>query len=55
MQEQMVHVLNPFFSFVISFWKTKAHNILVMMLNPHHKGLGGNHLVYQQGENIIDY
>jgi hypothetical protein len=35
MQKQMVQVLNPFFSFVISFQKIKAHNILVMMLNPH--------------------
>jgi hypothetical protein len=54
MQKQMVQVLNPFFLFVISFQKTKIHNILVMMSNPHYKGLGVNHLVYQQGENIID-
>jgi hypothetical protein len=54
MQKQMVQVLTPFFSFVISFQKIKAHN-MVMMLNPHYKGLGVNHSVYQQGKNIIDW
>jgi hypothetical protein len=55
MQKQMVQVLNPFFSFVISFQRTTSLNILVMMLKPHYKGLGVNHSIFQQGENIIDY
>jgi hypothetical protein len=40
MQKQVVQVLNPFLSFMASFQKAKAHNMLAMMLNPCFKGLG---------------
>jgi hypothetical protein len=39
MQKQVVQVLNPFLSFMASFQKAKAHNMLAMMLDPHFKGL----------------
>jgi hypothetical protein len=40
MQKQVVQVLDPFLSFMLSFQPHKAHNMLAMMLNPHCKGLG---------------
>ncbi len=40
MQIQVVGVLSPFLSFMISFQKPKVHNILCMMLDPYYKGLG---------------
>ncbi len=40
MQKQVVQVLNPFLSFMASFQKAKAHNMLAVMLNPCFKGLG---------------
>jgi hypothetical protein len=40
MQKQVVQVLDPFFSFMLSFQPHKAYNMLAMMLNPHCKGLG---------------
>jgi hypothetical protein len=36
----MVQVLNTYLFFMFSIQKTKAHNMLCMMLNPHYKGLG---------------
>jgi hypothetical protein len=40
MQKQVVQVLNPFLPFMASFQKTKAHNMLAMILDPRFKGLG---------------
>jgi hypothetical protein len=41
MQKQVVRqVLNPFLSFMASFQKANAHNMLAMMLYLHFKGLG---------------
>jgi hypothetical protein len=40
MQKQVVIVLQPFFSFLLSFQECKAHNMLNMMLDPCFKGLG---------------
>jgi len=39
MQKQVVQVLNLFLLFTASFQKAKAHNMLVMVLNPCFKGL----------------
>ncbi len=36
----MVQLLNPFISFMASFQKAKAHNMLAMILDLHFKGLG---------------
>ncbi len=40
MQKKMVHVLNLFFSFMVSFQKVKAYNTLATTLNTYYKGLG---------------
>jgi hypothetical protein len=40
MQKQVAQVLNPFHSFMVTFQKVKAQNMLALMLNPHYKGLG---------------
>jgi len=40
MQKQVVQVLDPFISFMLSFQPHKAHNMLAIMLNPHCEGLG---------------
>jgi hypothetical protein len=40
MQKQVVQLLDPFLSFMLSLQPHKAHNMLAMMLNPHCKGLG---------------
>ncbi len=40
MQKQMVQVLNPFLSFMASFQKAKAHNMLAMILDLRFKELG---------------
>jgi hypothetical protein len=40
MKKEVVQVLNPFLSFVVSFQKAKTHNMLCMMLDPCYKGLG---------------
>jgi len=39
MQGQVVYVLNPFLSITVFVQLTKVHNMLVMMLGPHYKGL----------------
>jgi hypothetical protein len=39
MQGQVVYVLNPFFSFIVYFQLTRAHNMLAMMLDLCHKGV----------------
>jgi hypothetical protein len=40
MKKEVVQVLNPFLSFVVSFQKAKTHNMLCMMLEACYKGLG---------------
>jgi len=40
MQRQVVGILSPFFSFMLSFQKPKIHTMLCMILNPLYKGLG---------------
>jgi hypothetical protein len=39
MQGQVVYVLNPFLSIMVFVQSTKVHNMLVMMLDLHYKGL----------------
>ncbi len=39
-EKEVVQVLNPFLSFVVSFQKAKTHNMLCMMLDPCYKSLG---------------
>jgi hypothetical protein len=39
MQKQVVIVIQPFLSFLLSFQEYKAHNMSSMMLDPHFKGL----------------
>ncbi|KAJ7552447.1 hypothetical protein O6H91_06G055400 [Diphasiastrum complanatum] len=39
MKNEMVGVLEPFLSCLVSFSARKAHNILALMLDPHFKGL----------------
>jgi hypothetical protein len=38
--KKVVQVLNPLLSFMASFQKAKAQNMLAMMLDPCFKGLG---------------
>jgi len=40
MQIQVVGVLSPFLSFMLSFQKPKVHNMLCMMLDPCYKNVG---------------
>jgi len=39
MQKQVLIVIQPFLSFLLSFQKCKVHNMSSMMLDPHFKGL----------------
>ncbi len=39
MQKYVISVLEPFFSFMLSFQLCKVHNMLALMLDPQHKGL----------------
>jgi hypothetical protein len=39
MQNQVIIVLKPFFSFMFGFQPRKAHNMLALMLDPRYKGL----------------
>jgi hypothetical protein len=39
MQKQVVTLIGPFLSFILTFHEHKPHKILNVMLNPHFKGL----------------
>jgi hypothetical protein len=39
MQQQIIIILKPFFSFMLGFQPHKAHNMLAHMLDPRYKGL----------------
>jgi hypothetical protein len=39
MQKQVLIVIQPFLSFLLSFQECKVHNMSSMMLDPHFKGL----------------
>jgi hypothetical protein len=40
MKKEVIQLVNPFLSFVVSFQKAKTHNMLCMMLDLCYKGLG---------------
>jgi hypothetical protein len=40
MQKQVIVIMEPFLSFMLSFQPNKAHNMLVLMLDFQYKGLG---------------
>jgi hypothetical protein len=40
MQKQVIVIMEPFLSFMLSFQPNKAHNMLAFMLDFQYKGLG---------------